>query len=39
MKFSGAAIWNMIPMDIRLSKSLEMFKNIYKRYIHVTDME
>ena len=39
MKFSGAAIWNMIPMGIRLSKSLEIFKNIYKRYIHDTDME
>ena len=30
MKISGAAIWNMIPMGIRLSKSLEIFKNIYK---------
>ena len=39
MKFSGATIWNMIPMGIRLSKSLEIFKNIYKRYIHDTDME
>ena len=39
MKFSGPAIRNMIPMGIRLSKSLEIFKNIYKRYIHDTDME
>ena len=28
LKFSGSAIWNMIPMCIRLSKSLEIFKNI-----------
>ena len=39
MIFSGAAIWNMIHMGIRLSKSLEIFKNIYKSYIHDTDME
>ena len=39
MKFSGAAIWNMIPMGIRLSKSLEIFKNLYKRYIQDTDMK
>ena len=39
MKSSRAAIGNIIPMGIRLSESLETFKNIYKRYIHDTDME
>ena len=39
MKLSGAAILNMIPMGIRWSKSSNCFKNIYKRYIHDTDME
>ena len=39
MKFSGGSHLEHDPMGIRLSKSLEIFKNIYKIYIHDTDME